>query len=245
MIDANRLADLSANSAEGGVTARIHFDELGPAHRVVVSCVNKGSRVLELGSATGYMTRALVESRGATVTAVEIDHEAYLEAASIADRAIEADLNEIDALDLGSDFDVVICADILEHLLDPEAALRSLASRLAPRGRVVVSIPNVANWSVRLELMLGHFRYTEMGILDRTHLHFYTEESFREMAGSCEYAVDAFRYVPDAFPLDRFFRGSRNAWRVKDAVNRLALKLWPRLFSYQFVATLVPLSGGR
>ena len=71
-------------------------------------------------------------------------------------------------------FDVVLCGDVIEHLRDPVAALARLRPLLRPGGRLVLSTPNVANWAIRLSLLAGRWRYTDRGILDRSHTHLFT-----------------------------------------------------------------------
>ena len=78
-------------------------------------------------------------------------------------------------------FTRIVMLDVLEHLADPERVLREAAEVLEPRGRIVVSLPNVANLSVRIGLLFGRFRYGDRGILDRGHLRFYTRRTAREL----------------------------------------------------------------
>src|SRR5207253_11516920 len=77
--------------------------------------------------------------------------------------------------------EVVVCADVLEHLASPEWLLERIRGWLRPGGTLLVSLPNVANVSVRLAVLAGRFPYAERGILDRTHLRFYTRRSAREL----------------------------------------------------------------
>ena len=91
------------------------------------------------------------------------------------------DLNTFDVDQLPHDYEVLLFGDTLEHLPDPAAVLRRLRTRLAPGGHLVLSIPNVANWAMRLGLLAGHFDYTDRGILDRTHLRFYTRRTLIQM----------------------------------------------------------------
>ena len=77
-------------------------------------------------------------------------------------------------------FDVVLLGDVIEHLRDPVAALARLRPLLRPGGRLVLSTPNVANWAIRLSLLAGRWRYTDRGILDRTHTHLFTRATLRE-----------------------------------------------------------------
>jgi methionine biosynthesis protein MetW len=146
------------------------------AHRQMLDWVPAGSRVLELGCASGYMGKLLIDAKSCRVTGVEYDAAAAAEArqkglsvieGSLEDAALRASLTER--------YDVVMAADVLEHLRDPATVLEAIKGWLEPGGLAIVSVPNVANWSIRRQLFFrGDFEYQETGILDRTHLRFFT-----------------------------------------------------------------------
>jgi SAM-dependent methyltransferase len=117
------------------------------------------------------------------VTGIELDPEAARRAERYCERVIVGDVEHLDVegeLDESS-FDVVVFGDVLEHLKDPLAALKRLRFALQPEGYVVASIPNVAHGSVRLALLRGRFRYRSLGLLDETHLRFFTRESVEQL----------------------------------------------------------------
>jgi 2-polyprenyl-3-methyl-5-hydroxy-6-metoxy-1,4-benzoquinol methylase len=150
------------------------------SHALVVRAIRDGESVLELGCATGSTTKVL-RDKGCTVTAVEVDLAAAARAAAFASALVVADLDG-PALDaIGGTYDVVVVADVLEHLLDPGRVLDFAATRLTPGGRLVASLPNVAHAAVRLALLTGAFRYDDFGLLDRTHVRFFTHESVRAL----------------------------------------------------------------
>jgi len=152
----------------------IDIDQENNPHASLVRFVGLDKRVLELGAATGYMTEVL-KQRGCTVTAVEFDLDAVDELREVADVTIVGDLNDHTVLQAAhGPFDVVLAGDVLEHLLDPLATLRQCVEQLGPDGRAVISIPNVAHSSLALALAHGGWRYTETGLLDRTHIFFFT-----------------------------------------------------------------------
>lgn len=159
-------------------------------HANVIRLVGESRRVLELGPASGYMSRILRE-RGCTVVGIEIDGEMAASAREFCDRVIVGDLDLIDLdAEIGEDrFDVIVAADVLEHLKDPLDALRRLRSFLRPGGYFVVSLPNIAHASVRLALLQGSFQYRDLGLLDRTHLRFFTHESIGELFDEAELAL--------------------------------------------------------
>ncbi|HET8566538.1 MAG TPA: class I SAM-dependent methyltransferase [Solirubrobacterales bacterium] len=183
---------MSDTSAEReSAKPRYDFDEVDvgaeSVHADVVRLVGEGMRVLELGPATGYMSRAMVR-RGCSVVGIELDPAMAEQASAVCDRVIVGDIDELDLeQELGEErFDAVVAADVLEHLKDPLAALIRLRRFLQPDGYFVLSVPNVAHGSVRLALLSGHFDYREAGLLDSTHLRFFTRESFEQLLDEAE-----------------------------------------------------------
>jgi SAM-dependent methyltransferase len=131
--------------------------------------------VLELGSSTGRMSEML-RQRGCHVTAVDTSVSAGTRAAGRADRFMLIDLESPNWPEQFRDeqFDIVIAADVIEHLRNPLELLGAVSRVLAPDGKLILSIPNVAHGTVRLALLSGRFEYSEIGLLDRTHVHHYT-----------------------------------------------------------------------
>lgn len=145
--------------------------------------VPPGSAVLELGPASGYFTRHLKETLGCTVDAVEIDAAMAEQARRWCRRIVVGSLESIDlAACLGSSlYDVIVAADVIEHLREPQLLLRQLRRLLSAEGRLLVSIPNVAYAGLVASLLEGKFEYRDEGLLDRTHLRFFTRESLTAM----------------------------------------------------------------
>lgn len=163
----------------------------GSTHRLVVDMVPRGSRVLEFGCATGYMSEVLRSERGCEVTGVEIFPPAAEQARSRCDRVIVGDAEQLDLASLfeGETFEAILFADVLEHLREPAAVLRRARPLLASGGAVIASIPNVAHASVRLSLLAGRFRYRPTGLLDEDHLRFFTRESIQDLFEACGYVA--------------------------------------------------------
>lgn len=170
---------------------RYDFDEIdldsGSVHADVVRLVGDGKRVLELGPATGYMSHAFV-GRGCRVIGIEIDPGMAERSAEFCERVIVGDLDTLDLeAELGEErFDAIVAADVLEHLKDPLGALKRLRPFLDPDGAFVISIPNIAHGSVRLALLSGRFEYRELGLLDSTHLRFFTRETLEQLLDEAE-----------------------------------------------------------
>jgi O-antigen biosynthesis protein len=189
--DARLVGKNGRESSEGTERYERRID-LGSdsTHAMVVRFVGADQRVLELGPATGHMTRVL-RDRGCSVVGIELDPKMAAEAEQYCERMIVGDLDELELdAELGSDrFDVVVAADVLEHLKDPLAALRRLRPFVASDGFFVISLPNVAHGSVRLALLEGHFSYQKVGLLDETHLRFFTRESIGKLLDEAELGV--------------------------------------------------------
>jgi SAM-dependent methyltransferase len=207
------------------------------SHTLMVELVGGTKRVLDVGCATGYLAKALVE-RGCTVTGLEFDEGAAEEARPHLDRLIVGDLETMDLAEAVGDerFDVVVFGDVLEHLKDPLAALRKAKSVMAERGSVVASIPNIAHGSVRLALLAGRFDYQDLGLLDSTHVRFFTrssvEDLFRE-AGMVP--VDVRRTTAGFFDTPVPVQEGEFPPEVVDAV-----RADPEAETYQFVLKAVP-----
>lgn len=163
-------------------TADIDLARLNDAHTLGILAVPAGSAVLDIGAADGSVARVL-QQRGCHVWAVELDPAAAAEARPYCERVVVGD---VQALDLeqefaGLRFDAILCLDVLEHLAEPESALRRAAALLKPHGQVIASIPNVTHADVRLSLLRGSFEYAEKGLLDRTHLRFFDREGVESL----------------------------------------------------------------
>lgn len=195
------------------------------AHAKLVAAVGTGRRVLDVGCSSGYLAQPLA-ARGNTIVGIELDPVAARAAEEFCERVLVGDIEVMDLPLEPASFDVVLCGDVVEHLRDPVAALARLRPLLVPGGRLVVSTPNVANWAIRLSLLGGRWRYTDRGILDRSHTHLFTRASLRDALEAAGYRVERIDF---SVPVPG---GSDALDGAAYAVGRLR----PGLFAYQFVA---------
>ncbi|HEV7948758.1 MAG TPA: class I SAM-dependent methyltransferase, partial [Glaciihabitans sp.] len=159
-----------------------------------------GARVLDVGCSTGNLGAALESTKNCTVVGIDIFESDIAIAKTRITRAEVRDVSNPDDLaDLGQ-FDVIVFADVLEHLLDPHAALLACAGILAEGGTIVYSIPNMAHLSVRLDLLAGHFGYTQTGILDHTHVHFYDRDAVDTLFADAGFTITDERSVSIEYP---------------------------------------------
>ncbi len=174
--------------------------------------VPKGAAVLDVGCSSGYLGKSLMEGRGTKVWGIEFDAgDAQLAREQGYEEVFQGDVERFDWSKFGTKrFDVVIFADLLEHLKEPAKVLAAVKPLLKPKGTVLASIPNIAHLSIRLELLNGDFVYEPTGILDDTHLRYFTLYSIRQLFEDQGYLiehVDATIYdLPDDLVAERLKR---------------------------------------
>jgi len=182
----------------------------------IIDWSKPGLRALDVGCDTGRLGEFL-KGRGLTVDGVEMDPSASGLACRRLDRVYTGGIEDERTIrELEGPYDIIIFADVLEHLSRPDETLDKMKAVLAPNGIIIASLPNVANFRVRFGLLFGRFDYTEIGILDRTHLRFYTRKT----------AVELFK------------KAGYTALDIKPAATHmpsLLLNGWPELFATRFV----------
>jgi 2-polyprenyl-3-methyl-5-hydroxy-6-metoxy-1,4-benzoquinol methylase len=170
------------------------FSYTGPRTDVLQLVPPTPRRVLDVGCATGRVGEEIKRRTGAEVWGIERDDAFAGEAAHRLDRVVAGDVDEILPRLRGEHFDVVICADILEHLPDPERSLAGIRDVLERSGCVVVSLPNVRFYDTFVQLgVKGTWPRRERGIYDRTHLHWFTDADARALFAGAGFVVDVAR----------------------------------------------------
>ena len=177
----------------------------------------------------------MLSERGYKVTGIDQDRESLRDAAQWCCEVIEGNIETW--MNSGKQpYDYLLLADVLEHLRDPLATICRLMPLLKEEGTVVLSVPNVAHLYVRLMLLCGRWKYEERGILDRTHLRFFTRTSlkeFLEAAGICLRRMRA-ACLPWSIILSSAPPRFQNALA---SIDHMAGSLWPTLFAYQWVVS--------
>jgi 2-polyprenyl-3-methyl-5-hydroxy-6-metoxy-1,4-benzoquinol methylase len=202
-----------------------------------------GRRLLDVGAADGLLSRKLTD-RGWRVTAIEGDPVLAQAGARHCERMITANLDR-ETPDPGGPFDAIVYGDVLEHLVDPLRVLVELDRNLAPGGYVIISVPNVAHLWIRLLLLVGRFDYLDRGILDQTHLRFFTERSLRAMLADAGLSISRFTATPA--PLYQILPASwHKRWvAATHAINAAIARRARRLLGYQFVVLAYEKGGER
>ncbi|AKG22277.1 class I SAM-dependent methyltransferase [Calothrix sp. 336/3] len=158
--------------------------------------VGENKQVIDFGCATGYFAK-LLAAKNCQVTGIELNPKAAKMAEKYCEKVIVADLDYISLEDILSSqiFDVAVFGDILEHLRNPWKVLTEIRNFLNPDGYIVASIPNIAHGAVRLNLLQGKFEYTNLGILDDTHLRFFTRETIYDLLEKSGYLIDVMERI--------------------------------------------------
>ncbi len=208
----------------------------GSSHRILIELIRRHARrhrtLLDLGAAGGELGSAL-RSQFERTTGFEYNVDCVGQLVGHFDQIVIADLERVKQLPRG--IDVIVLADVLEHLRSPAHALSLVRDALSEEGRAFISVPNIANITIRLGLLFGVFEYRDRGILDHTHLRFYTTRTIRreieragfrivEMGGS---SVPV-RLIIGGFTPEPILRGFE---RVLTWITRA----WRGLFAYQII----------
>lgn len=228
---------------KAGVVRRPEYAHVEPAlysekfsafssHQRIVDRVPRGSRVLDVGCAGGYLARALT-AKGCSVVGVDARPDAQAESAC--ERYYAANLDGGNWEPEERNFDRIIFGDVLEHLRDT-SILPRCRSWLAPGGKIIASTGNIALWFMRLQLMRGQFRYAPKGLLDETHVRLYTRDTFRELIQMAGFAVTDEDYT--VIPIEKLAEAVPSLQPVTsliDSVQHLFARWRPEMFAYQFV----------
>ncbi len=202
--------------------------------------VPKNATVLDVGCSSGRLGKELAKQKHVTVTGIDIDKDDVKLAKKNLSAAYVRNIEKDELSDLGK-FDVIIMADVIEHLIDPVSSLKKLKGLLNPKGTLLFSIPNMANVTTRIDLLLGRFEYKDWGLLDRTHLHFYDAVEVERVLSAAGFQVsqtnNTVRTIPEPI--------------LKKELDRVGIAITPKLmkhlntteaFTYQFIGSATPSS---
>ncbi|PIV42288.1 MAG: class I SAM-dependent methyltransferase [Candidatus Nealsonbacteria bacterium CG02_land_8_20_14_3_00_40_11] len=187
-----------------------------PPNQDICSMVQPNKRVLDIGCATGRIAELLKKEKNCFVVGIEVNKEMAEIAKKRCNKVIIENAETVKKIDFPKGyFDIIIFADVLEHCSNPGEILTNLRGYLSDEGYILISVPNVANWEIRLKLLMGKFDYKGGTILDTGHLKFFTLSSITRLIEQSEYRVVGVK--------------TRNA-----RLSRLG-KTWKTFFSWGFV----------
>lgn len=209
----------------------------GSSHAVLLKMLEDSppSRILDVGCSGGLLAEHL-RFLGHKVTGVD-----YLEIPGVRERTdqfFQADLNQGIPPEVGDGFDVVIAGDVIEHLMRPGDSLRAMRRVLRPGGQVLLSVPNFGHWYPRLRTLFGLFGYDRRGILDDTHLRFFTRSTLRRLVRAC--AFDIVEERSTGLPLGTISEADGRRLRAMRWIDRAMIRMRPTFFGYQFILRLTP-----
>ena len=205
----------------------------------VVRLVGKNKRVLELGCGPGSITKILATESQCCVTGMELDSEAISKVTPYCENIFKADLNTSEwptLLPKGELYDVIVAADVLEHLYDPWSALKKTVQFLKPDGYIVISLPHVGHAAVMSCLIDGDFEYRDWGLLDRTHIRFFGLKNIQDLFVRSGLKIIDVRYVSKP-PEETEFS---EKWSKLSSATKGALLQTPHANIYQVVIKAVP-----
>ncbi len=244
---------------------RPYFEIANPEIPNIIRELPRGLRVLDVGCGSGVHGAELQRIFGHRVVGVDLSESSIAKARKRLAEAYVADVTRPERYPFYHDqrFDLIVFSDILEHLPDPVAVLTAHFALLAAGGRLVISLPNVAIWNVRLSLLAGRFEYTDTGTLDRTHVRFFTRHGLKQLLSSAQLSVERRRITPGilrpfvpwikkVYGRSRMGEGSGDSSSIMDSrpyrfymkwfypVERALCSIWPGLFAFQYVILAQP-----
>jgi predicted TPR repeat methyltransferase len=208
----------------------------GSSHRILIDLIRRfaqrGGRLLDLGAAGGELGAA-VRAQFDESIGFEYDVDRIGQLRGRFDHVVIADLETVRRLP--SNARVIVLADIIEHLRDSGALLRTVKEALANDGRLFLSVPNIANITVRLGLLFGVFQYRDRGILDYTHLRFFTMRTIRKEVENAGFRIVAIRgsSVPIRLIVDGWL--PEPLLRAGERMLSIVTRVWRSLFAYQII----------
>ncbi len=204
----------------------LRLDDPVSTHALQFRMIPSGARVLDVGCHTGILGEVLRTEKQCSVIGIDNDHDALSVAKNRLNGVEYVNLEQpgwskpLRELGIG-EFDVILFGDVIEHTRSPETILQESHNLIAPGGQIIVSLPNIANLRIRLGLLRGKFDYADSGILDRTHIRFFTLISARELVSNAGFRIVHETYSGYSMP-------------------RWLIDLFPSLFAVNIIMTAVP-----
>lgn len=196
-------------------------DDYG-VHRKIVDNVGFGKKVLDVGCAEGNISEKLL-LHDCEIVGIEIDEKSAQKAKKYCNEVIIGDIESIKLNERYENyFDIILFADVLEHLKEPLDVLRMFKFYLKDEGYIMISLPNIANWRMRLKLLLGNFDYDDYGLLDKTHLRFFNVKGVKKLISDADLEIVNF---------DVSLNGIK---KFPKLFYSISVK-WPNLLAYQFL----------
>lgn len=212
---------------------------LSKTQQEIISLAGRNKKILEVGPSTGYMTKMFLQNN-CLVDCVETDKRALAKLPkgvrkilnySIEDEKIKANINK--------DYDFIVLADVLEHLVDPSKVLRNLRQIALEKTRLIISLPNIASWVMRKQLFFkGDFEYQQSGILDKTHLHFYTVNTLPKLLSENGWGIEQITGTITRLPFEGLIsRIPIFGWIFENFLYKKIVEKYKNLTYFHFLIT--------
>lgn len=202
------------------------------AHAIIYSIINKGTTLLDIGSATGYFAKVLKQKK-CIVWGIELDSQAANKSQKYLKHVFTGNIDNLETFRLPHGFfDYILLMDIIEHITNTEGILPRLKQYLKTEGKIIISTPNIAHISIRLNLLFGNFNYTKIGILDESHVHFYTKKTLNNLLKKSNYSIEKTLYSTDFGQIPLFGRYLRY---IPKKIQYVITKIFNTLFAVQFI----------
>lgn len=225
---------MSSDDKEGSVY--IFKDDAYSSHMKIVSFLRKFKKrldILDVGCSKGFIGRCLHEYHD--FYGVDVNPDDLKLARKFYKKLDTVDLDVGDVPFEEHTFDVVIFGDVLEHLKDPEAVLRLYMQHVREGGYIIISVPNVAHLYVRLKLLFGMFDYQDRGIMDKTHLRFFTRKTIRALVRRVGLSIVKEDVTPIPLPIVHPLFSKGKALHFVHSFSYFLASLFRTLLGFQFV----------
>ena len=191
-------------------------------HQKIIHFVGQNKKVLDVGCSEGTLSKKMFQNN-CEVVGIELDTEAAQNAKNYCRELIIDDVESVNLKEIYENyFDIIVFADVLEHLKEPLDILNRFKKYLKDDGCIIISIPNITNWRIRTQILFGKFYYSEYGILDTGHIRFFNEKSAKKI-------------VNDAgFEISKFDLTVGDVKRFSKLFHTIGM-LWPNLLAFQFL----------
>jgi methionine biosynthesis protein MetW len=202
----------------------LKYDTFHFTSNMIFKLIGAGKKVLDVGCATGRLGEKLRSEKKCFVIGIDIDEPRAKLAQERLNKVIVANVEKMEKDPFPDGyFDIIIFADVLEHLKEPETVLRRFKKYLKKDGYALISIPNIANWKMRVYLLFGKWHYKDVGLLDKTHLRFFTLKTAKDMINRCGYEIMSINYEVG------------NDWIDRRMTSHNPANLWKGLLAFKFV----------
>jgi 2-polyprenyl-3-methyl-5-hydroxy-6-metoxy-1,4-benzoquinol methylase len=188
-----------------------------------------GERVLDVGCGPGYLAEHLTKQKNCTVTGVEQDPRLAEMARRVCKEVYEVNLEVQGLRQVQGKFTAVFFGDVIEHVRNALELLRQASDLLDAGGRVIVSTPNFVHIKNRVRVLFGTFEYRDAGLLDRTHVHFYTRRTLYNLLDEAGYRVVETEVTTGVMDLSS----------LPNRILHIFARAYPNLFAYQFIVAAV------